>query len=263
MDLCARPGVACDEFAAVARQCASRPTWGCPARLGRRPAAVDGRRGREATFPRAASAARCGLHAGFGFPILYSGGDVGGVIEVFSRRMSRPDDELLAVFAALGSQIGQFIDASRRGGSCARPAIAPRPPCAAPATACGTGICALTKLTLRCRSELGHADDEVADDYSEWESGSTRLTWPRPKTIRDYLDDPAAASYELEHRLRHKSGGTAGFWPAARRWATSQGRPYRMAGSAHRHHPAQGDGSGGLAPTRRRPCTTPSSRRCR
>src|SRR5205823_3073138 len=64
---------------------------------------------RESAYPRAGAAARSGLHAGFGFPILY-GGEVGGVIEVFSRRMSRPDDELLAIFAALGSQIGQFIE---------------------------------------------------------------------------------------------------------------------------------------------------------
>jgi PAS domain S-box-containing protein len=61
-------------------------------------------------FPRADLAARCGLHDGFGFPILCAGGAVAGVIEFFSRRTCPPDDELLATLAALGSQVGQFIE---------------------------------------------------------------------------------------------------------------------------------------------------------
>jgi|GEM_PF-3004803 PAS domain S-box-containing protein len=63
-------------------------------------------------FPRAAVAIREGLHGAFGFPIR-SGGQVLGVIEFFSPRIEQPDDDLLQLFAAVGSQIGQFIERQR------------------------------------------------------------------------------------------------------------------------------------------------------
>jgi PAS domain S-box-containing protein len=63
-------------------------------------------------FPRAPIAARVGLHGAFGFP-LYSGDKLRGVIEFFSRRVEQPDEPLLQMFAAVGSQIGQFIERKR------------------------------------------------------------------------------------------------------------------------------------------------------
>jgi PAS domain S-box-containing protein len=63
----------------------------------------------DANFPRAAVAAREGLHGAFGFPIR-SGNKVIGVMEFFSREIRQPDDDLLQMFAALGSQIGQFVE---------------------------------------------------------------------------------------------------------------------------------------------------------
>jgi PAS domain S-box-containing protein len=60
-------------------------------------------------FPRAPAAEREGLRSAFGFPILL-GGEVLGVIELFSREISQPDRELLNVLASIGSQIGQFIE---------------------------------------------------------------------------------------------------------------------------------------------------------
>jgi PAS domain S-box-containing protein len=63
-------------------------------------------------FPRAPVAIREGLHGAFGFPIR-SGSDMLGVIEFFSPRIEQPDDELLQLFAAVGSQIGQFIERQR------------------------------------------------------------------------------------------------------------------------------------------------------
>ncbi len=59
-------------------------------------------------FPRASDAAKGGLHAGFCFPITM-GKLFWGVMEFFSREIREPDQELLTMFAALGSQIGQFI----------------------------------------------------------------------------------------------------------------------------------------------------------
>jgi len=66
----------------------------------------------DANFPRAPIAAREGLHAAFGFPILL-GGEVLGVMEFFSHEIRQPDQELLNMVATIGSQIGQFTERKR------------------------------------------------------------------------------------------------------------------------------------------------------
>ena len=60
-------------------------------------------------FPRAPIAARENLHGAFAFPIVL-GQEMLGVLEFFSRTIQQPDPELLQATAALGSQIGQFIE---------------------------------------------------------------------------------------------------------------------------------------------------------
>ncbi len=67
-------------------------------------------------FPRGSIAEREGLHSAFGFPILL-GGDVLGVIEFFSREIRQPDQELLNMLAAIGSQISHFIERKRAEGA--------------------------------------------------------------------------------------------------------------------------------------------------
>src|SRR5262249_52283889 len=64
---------------------------------------------RDANFPRAAVAVQVGLDGAFGFPILL-GQELLGVLEFFSQAIQQPDQELLDVTAAIGSQIGQFIE---------------------------------------------------------------------------------------------------------------------------------------------------------
>ncbi len=58
----------------------------------------------------------------------------------------------------------------------------------------------------RWKSMLGYAEDEITDDYLEWE---TRIHSDDRDhalaTVRDYLEG-RTASYELEHRLRHVDG---------------------------------------------------------
>jgi PAS domain S-box-containing protein len=63
-------------------------------------------------FPRAGLALKAGLRSAFGFPILL-GGEVQGVLEFFSRQPQSPDDDLLAMMAAIGGQIGQFTARKR------------------------------------------------------------------------------------------------------------------------------------------------------
>jgi PAS domain S-box-containing protein len=60
-------------------------------------------------FPRAAAAARDGLHAASGFPILL-GSETLGVMEFFSQEVREPYEERLEMMAALGRQVGQFLE---------------------------------------------------------------------------------------------------------------------------------------------------------
>jgi PAS domain S-box-containing protein len=60
-------------------------------------------------FPRAAVAAKEGLHSAFGFPIKL-GNEFLGVMEFFSRAMEEPDPQLLEMMGTIGSQIGQFLE---------------------------------------------------------------------------------------------------------------------------------------------------------
>jgi PAS domain S-box-containing protein len=67
---------------------------------------------RDDNFPRAAVAAREGLHGALASPILV-GEAVIGVLEFFSREIGRPDAELLEMLATVGSQVGQFVERKR------------------------------------------------------------------------------------------------------------------------------------------------------
>jgi hypothetical protein len=63
-------------------------------------------------FPRAAAAARAGLHSAFCFP-LQSGDGVEGLAEFFSPRRMDPAPELLATMASLGSRVGESLRRQR------------------------------------------------------------------------------------------------------------------------------------------------------
>jgi len=63
-------------------------------------------------FPRASIAASEGLHGGFAFPIFFRKHFL-AVMEFFSREIREPDEELLRMFASIGSQIGQFMERKR------------------------------------------------------------------------------------------------------------------------------------------------------
>jgi two-component system, sensor histidine kinase and response regulator len=66
----------------------------------------------DTNFPRAPIAAREGLHAAFGFPILLRG-EVLGAMEFFSGEIRAPDEALLSTLASVGNQIGLFADRKR------------------------------------------------------------------------------------------------------------------------------------------------------
>jgi len=60
-------------------------------------------------FLRESAALKIGLHGAFAFPIKGSDG-VKGVLTFFSRDKESPDDNMLQMFDAIGSQIGNFIE---------------------------------------------------------------------------------------------------------------------------------------------------------
>ena len=67
---------------------------------------------RGTNFPRATFAATVGLHSAIGFPIKINK-EFHGVIEFFTRRPLMPDQPLLNMLDAIGSEIGQFIQRKR------------------------------------------------------------------------------------------------------------------------------------------------------
>jgi PAS domain S-box-containing protein len=63
----------------------------------------------DGNFPRAAVAAHAGLRSAFAFPLLV-GESVVGVVELFRRDFRAPDEEMLEMISAIGSQLGQFVE---------------------------------------------------------------------------------------------------------------------------------------------------------
>jgi PAS domain S-box-containing protein len=63
-------------------------------------------------FLRGPIAARAGLRAAFGLPIMIDG-EVSGVMEFFSRDGQNPDQSLLAIMTIIGQQIGHFVERKR------------------------------------------------------------------------------------------------------------------------------------------------------
>jgi len=64
--------------------------------------------GTDHNFPRAAAAIAAKLKGALAFPLVAEG-EVNGVLELFSLETAKPDEDLLSLMEALGSQIGLFI----------------------------------------------------------------------------------------------------------------------------------------------------------
>jgi PAS domain S-box-containing protein len=104
------PTVEFKEFENVSRQMTFEPGVGLPGRVwaSGEPAWIRDVV-HDPNFPRAPFAARVGLHGAFGFPIQ-SGDKILGIIEFFSREIRQPDEDLLNMMSAVGSQVGQFME---------------------------------------------------------------------------------------------------------------------------------------------------------
>ena len=67
---------------------------------------------RDSDFTRASAAEKDGLQGAVAFPVLVEG-ECLGVMEFLSREQRPADDDLLERFAAIGSQIGQYMERKR------------------------------------------------------------------------------------------------------------------------------------------------------
>ena len=104
------PSTEFNEFVTVSRQTAFAAGEGLPGRVWEtgQPAWV-GDVAQDTNLPRKALATRLGLRSAIAFPIRLRN-ETFGVIDFCSAKIRSPDDELLAMFATVGSQIGQFIE---------------------------------------------------------------------------------------------------------------------------------------------------------
>jgi PAS domain S-box-containing protein len=120
VDIWHEPDFQAHEFIDATQQTTIPPGVGLPGRVwSSRKAFWIPDLGVDAVFPRVALAAKGGLHCAFAFPIML-GSEVTGVMEFFSRSIHLPDDDLLSMLAALGAQIGSFIDRERMADRLAR-----------------------------------------------------------------------------------------------------------------------------------------------
>ena len=106
-----------DEFAARTRELTFARGVGLPGRIwesGEPSWVADITQ--EQNLPRAPAAARAGLRAAFGFPVML-GREVLGVMEFFSREVRTSQPELRALMNTIGSQFGQFIERKRAEGA--------------------------------------------------------------------------------------------------------------------------------------------------
>ena len=107
------PTVSIPEFEDASRRMVLAPGVGLPGRVWAtgEPAWVPDVVA-DPNFPRAAIAAKEGLHGAFALPIL-TNRRVVGVMEFFSREIREPEEGLLQMLAKVGAHIGQFMERKR------------------------------------------------------------------------------------------------------------------------------------------------------
>ena len=108
-----RPNLNLQEFSEVTQSATFTLGVGLPGRIwaNAQPMWIE-QLSKDDNFPRAQLAYRAGLYTTFGFPIRL-GSDILGVIECFSDSVQKPDEDLLEMMAAIGTQIGQFMERKR------------------------------------------------------------------------------------------------------------------------------------------------------
>ncbi len=109
------PSLQATEFETATRETARSPGIGLPGRVwvsGHSVWIPDVSADTDFHFHRASTALKAGLRAAFAFPFRI-GSEVVGVLECFSQEIQQPDEDLLELLDAIGSQIGNFLERRR------------------------------------------------------------------------------------------------------------------------------------------------------
>jgi signal transduction histidine kinase/DNA-binding response OmpR family regulator len=103
-----QPGESAEEFLEATRQCLLPSNRGIPGRvwLSQQPEWIEDLT-KDSDFTRKEAAAASGLRCYLAVPI-FQNAELGGLLELFSRKAQKPDQDMLRLSMALGSQIGQF-----------------------------------------------------------------------------------------------------------------------------------------------------------
>src|SRR6266851_331711 len=104
-----RSGASVEGFLEATRKTSQPASTGLPGRVWvtQQPAWIEDVT-KDADFSRAEAAVACGLRCGLAVPI-FQNAELGGLLELFSRKVQKPDQDLLRLGVALGAQIGQFM----------------------------------------------------------------------------------------------------------------------------------------------------------
>ncbi len=104
-----RPGASVEEFLEATRKTSLPASKGLPGRVwvNQQPVWIEDV-AKDADFKRAEAALACGLRCCLVIPI-YQNAELGGLLELLSGEVHKPDQDLLRLGVALGGQIGQFM----------------------------------------------------------------------------------------------------------------------------------------------------------
>jgi PAS domain S-box-containing protein len=173
-----------------------------------------------------------GMHCGCAIPVRATG-EVVGVLEFYNPDAQKSDPHMLQVLSGLAGQISLFIEQERAEQALRQS----QERLALVIKGSNDGIwdwdisTGQTYFSPRWKSMLGYGEDEIENTFAAWE----QLVHPDDREravacVRAYFEGKTA-SYELEHRLRHKDGSYR--WILARGVARrdAEGKPLRMAGS--------------------------------
>jgi two-component system cell cycle sensor histidine kinase/response regulator CckA len=83
----------------------------------------------------------------------------------------------------------------------------------------------------RWKSILGYAEDEIVDNFKEWESRVHPDDYRRVMEVGKDYEEGRIPSFEVEYRLRHKDGSYRWVLTRGACLRDSHGKAYRMAGS--------------------------------
>ena len=183
------------QFDMISRERTFEPGVGLPGRVwaSREPAWIRDV-AHDDNFPRMPIAIAEGLHGAFAFPITFNEKFL-GVMEFFSQEIRQPDEQLLAMFGGIGSQIGQFIERKRAEAAVESASLLPKenPSPVIRLTRSGDisyANPAAQSLLGVWRTAVGErAPEVIAEKAQEILTNGTRVAIELPVGERDYLVD--------------------------------------------------------------------------